>query len=143
MGHFSEGLAAAKTNEKWGYIDISGQWVVFPQFDEVKYFSEGIAAVRFGTYWAFIKKDGMARFPLTFEDALATADSEYTFVFHEGLASVPKNNLWGYIDQSGNWIIEPRLTIPGLFYDGIARVQEFHNFGFINKAGEWIYSIQY
>ncbi|MBO3458892.1 WG repeat-containing protein [Aetokthonos hydrillicola Thurmond2011] len=43
--NFSEGLAAAQVNGKWGYIDISGNFVIPPTFEQCGKFSEGLAFV--------------------------------------------------------------------------------------------------
>ncbi|MEW5821006.1 MAG: WG repeat-containing protein [Cyanobacteriota bacterium] len=42
---FSEGLAAVKLDEKWGYIDYQGNTVIKPQFLRAESFSEGLANV--------------------------------------------------------------------------------------------------
>jgi len=46
-GDFSEGLAAVKQTEKWGFIDKSGKMVIAPQFDDYRFgFSQGLACVK-------------------------------------------------------------------------------------------------
>ena len=44
---FSEGLAGASMNGKWGFIDTTGKWVIQPQFGCVLDFFNGIAAASF------------------------------------------------------------------------------------------------
>lgn len=44
--HFREGLMAVKINDKWGYIDKKGNYVVPPQFDEAPDFHNGCAVVK-------------------------------------------------------------------------------------------------
>jgi hypothetical protein len=55
---FSEGLAAVKKGEKWGYIDKAGAVVVAPRFDEALSFSDGFAAVKTQGKWGYIDKKG-------------------------------------------------------------------------------------
>lgn len=44
---FSAGVAAAKKNGKWGYIDQNGKWIIEPQFYDADAFrSEGVAFVK-------------------------------------------------------------------------------------------------
>ena len=42
--------------------------------------------------------------------------------FAEGLAAVQQNELWGYIDRRGRWVVTPRYERVTDFNDGIARV---------------------
>lgn len=44
---FSEGFAAVCVNEKWGFIDRSGEFAITPRYEWAGAFSEGIAAVSF------------------------------------------------------------------------------------------------
>ena len=43
---FSEGRAPVMVDEKWGYIDPSGAYIIEPQFDEALPFKDGAARVR-------------------------------------------------------------------------------------------------
>ena len=61
--HFSEGLAAVKLNDLWGFIDIKGNVVIEPKYlpriwGSPMIFSEGFAAVRTETGTGFINKSG-------------------------------------------------------------------------------------
>jgi len=56
---YSEGLAPAQKNGKWGYINISGEFVVPPTYDRAGGFSEGIASVyKNDAGWGFIDREG-------------------------------------------------------------------------------------
>jgi hypothetical protein len=57
---FSEGLAAVEIAEKWGYIDISGEIVIEPQFQQACDFEHGLAQIQDITTdkYAFINKIG-------------------------------------------------------------------------------------
>ncbi|MGB0524791.1 MAG: WG repeat-containing protein, partial [Flammeovirgaceae bacterium] len=54
----SEGMVAMKRDGKWGYINLKGELVVKPQFDEAYDFIDGYAAVRIGEGWTYARKDG-------------------------------------------------------------------------------------
>ena len=43
--YFSEGLAAVKQNDKWGYIDETGKTIIPFEYDYAFPFSEGVAVV--------------------------------------------------------------------------------------------------
>lgn len=42
---YSEGLAAAKRDGKWGFIDLRGEWVIQPIYDRANDFTNGLAVV--------------------------------------------------------------------------------------------------
>ena len=57
--------------------------------------------------------------------------------FSEHLAAVQnENELWGYIDQTGELIIPCEWERAGAFTDGIASVRKNHRYGWINKQGD-------
>ena len=56
--NFNEGLAAVRTNDKWGFIDPAGQMVIAPSYDEVYDFSESRAVVRQDKKYFVIDKYG-------------------------------------------------------------------------------------
>lgn len=45
----------------------------------------------------------------------------------------------GYIDRSGNWVIEPRFLMAEQFSGGVARVQDETGFGLIDASGAFIW----
>jgi len=54
VGSFSEGLATAKKDGLYGYIDTNGNWIYSPQFEDAKPFSENKAAVCLDGKWGYI-----------------------------------------------------------------------------------------
>lgn len=55
---YDQGLFATKKDDKWGYINTKGLWVVMPKYDEARPFSEGLAAVKKDDVWMYIDKKG-------------------------------------------------------------------------------------
>lgn len=51
-----DNIFAAKKSGKWGFIDISGKWIIEPEFDEAKSFSSGFAAVCSRENWKLISR---------------------------------------------------------------------------------------
>ncbi|WP_435932419.1 WG repeat-containing protein [Moraxella bovoculi] len=58
-----DGLAIAKKNNKYGYVDKTGKVVVPIQYDETWFFSEGLAGVKQNGKWGFIDKTGEVVIP--------------------------------------------------------------------------------
>jgi len=57
-GDFSDGLAEGKKNDKKGFYDSKGKWVIAPQFDGTRDFKNGYAAAKVGDKWGLIDKTG-------------------------------------------------------------------------------------
>jgi hypothetical protein len=51
LGSFSEGLAKAKANGKWGVINKQGGWVLQPSLESMYVYSGGIAQAGDGINW--------------------------------------------------------------------------------------------
>jgi hypothetical protein len=87
----------------FGYIDRAGQQVIPPDFGWANSFSEGyaFAIVGYNGLMAVIDKHATPVTPYEFDQGLAE--------FHEGLAPVRTNKLYGYIDPTGAWVIPPQF----------------------------------
>ncbi|NBH33140.1 hypothetical protein D3Z58_06155 [Clostridiaceae bacterium] len=80
---------AVKKGEKWGFIDVDGNLVIEPQYEEAGAFSNGLAPVKTLNGWGFINQEGR----LVIEDTFTEARS-----FYHGLAPVKKGNTWTVIE---------------------------------------------
>lgn len=174
IGPFSTGgLAAAEKSGKWGYINISGQWVIEPQFESAgRFASNGLASVKKGGSWGYIneldqwsiepKYDFATRFG---DDGLAlasTANKAADWINTSGQKAGPRtsankktvagkaltptklNDAWGYTDKDGQWVIEPRFDMARQFAEnGLAAVSVGGNWGYINANGEWVIELQF
>jgi len=147
---FSYSLIPVQSDEKWGYIDNQGKYVVNPQFQSAYLFTEGIAVVessdgRFG----YIGEDGKFlinptyKYASNFSEGLALVVIENGFptcinkkgetqfvlkeaaivgVFQEGLAFIQVKDKYGFIDNTGKTVINPQFELVQDFSDGLAAV---------------------
>jgi hypothetical protein len=133
VSDFSEGLASVQIevidnsiyrgykDQKYGFIDRTGKFVIPPRFYRVQKFSEGRALfVQTGKShgYGFIDSKGQVVIKPEFIDAKS---------FSEGLAAVAINagddkKLWGYINRDGTWIIRPQFQHVNSFEGGLAAV---------------------
>lgn len=145
---FNEGLGLVKVGGQYGFINMSGDIVIEPQFgDESQPFREGLAMVqaptgkcgfidRFGRYaiepiydWAQPFSEGIAPIRVCGEYGYITRDSKYLVKplydhaewYSEGYASVSKGDDWYYLNKSGEIAIGP-FGSAGDFSEGVARV---------------------
>jgi hypothetical protein len=124
---FSEGLAAARTDTGWGYIDPTGSFVIAAdaRFFRAERFSEGLAFVaNADEEGSYIDRSGKVVIPLGQQTGQP---------FSEGLAAVLENAFLphvGYIDKSGREVIARRflyddtvgVDIDTRFKQGLAMV---------------------
>jgi hypothetical protein len=100
---FSEGLAAVKLNEKWGYINIKGELVIPYKFKKAYCFHKGTAFVKAEEGYQIIDKQGNTVLRLPNYDYFGETSSE-------GLAVIYIDGRWGYVDIYGNSTLNPDFT---------------------------------
>ena len=118
-------------NEKWGFVDETGNLIIPFKYDLVDGFSEGLAAVAIrGVGWGFIDKNDSVVIPL-----------KYDLVFHfvEGITQATLNGKTGYIDKTGKAVIPFKYDHAVNFsespYKGFSMVSLDGKHGFIDKTG--------
>lgn len=147
--HFSESLAAVRIEQKWGFINKTGQLAIKTKYDQVHPFKEGAAAVKIGNNWGFIDHENVIKIPAQYEraddfhDGLAhvwsgerdyyidhsgrvaihLADRNHRMSFSEALAPFEsENQLWGFIDTKGKTSISAVFDRVEPFSNGLACV---------------------
>jgi len=118
---YHEGLAVARKNNQYGYIDLKGNWVysrVVPvnQYiyitNDFKPFTNGLAVAKTGTdTYQYIDQKGQVAFKTRFKNA-----GNFT---KDGYAIVTVDAGTGLIDKQGNWAIKPNVNIQSVA-NGIA-----------------------
>lgn len=163
---FRNGLAAYSTvsadgEEKWGFVNKSGQVKINPQFTETDDFNEGICAVRNKDgKWGYIDTDGSLTINYQFDEAqsfkngkaivelggklgVINKDGKYLInpqftglVNDRDIFLVNQNDRWGWCDKDGSITINPQFDFALPFYDNeLAPVRSDRNFGYIDKEG--------
>ncbi len=56
--------------------------------------------------------------------------------FSEGLAKVAKDGKWGFIDRTGQVVLDLEYDWAWNFSDGLAKVQKDYEYFYINKNGK-------
>jgi WG containing repeat len=150
---FSEGLAAVKVVNLWGYILPSGAFQITPRFDGTgkakRYpdmragaFADDLAPVWAAQdYYKFIDRNGSFVIESGFDEANC---------FSEGLALVKQGNQFGYIDKDGRTVIECIFPLARNFSEGFARVEVAESrrgfsprTGFIDRDGNLVIPPQF
>jgi hypothetical protein len=134
---FSEGLLAVRVGEKWGYIDKTGKQVITPKFTGANKFSDGLASVDVGDYYKahYIDRDG--NLVLSPQIRVNAASG-----FCEGLAAIEVGEKWGYINKSGQQLIELQFDSANDFSDGLAMIKVNGKPYYIDQVGKIIIDVQ-
>ena len=167
--NYSEGLATAEENGKWGYIDRTRRVVIPIQFKYAGNFENGMARVALGDKYFFIDKTGTRVTPefdgaFDFHEGLAAVDvdnkvgyirpdgsfalpaqyhSASGIDFSEGVAAVRVNGKVGFMDKYGNVVIEPKYDDVYAFSDGLAPVRIGEKWGYVDHEGNVVIPVKY
>lgn len=149
FGEISEGLVAVSVdkypNDKWGFIDLSGNEVIpcvndFVITGLVPSFSEGLV-------W-FKTKNGRYGVIDTSGKIIVQPDYyEFIWYFKESMSRIKVSDKYGFIDKTGKEIINPKYGWASDFKEGMARVcmnySQIGEWGFVDKTGREITSFNY
>lgn len=105
INDFSEGLASAKKDGKWGYIDKKGNVVIDFIYEKANDFSEGLASV---------EKDGKAGYINAKGEVVVDFVYRSTYTFSNGYGVIRDGTYYGVIDKQGNTIIEPNKYMANI-----------------------------
>ena len=110
------GLIPFEKEGLWGYRDSSSRIIIEPKYIAAEEFTPfGIAAIADDSGWAYIDSTGkiLVR-PFIFDNA---PDE-----FREGLARCISQNQFGFFDERGKIVVEPRYDFALPFSEGLAAV---------------------
>ena len=157
------------TKEYYGFIDESGSWAIPPQFSNPSYFSEdGVAPV-------FLRRNPDERPGSFIYSGIVGTSGEWVkepeyrletgHSFSEGLVGTivrerpgykSKDDMGGYMDASGEWAIEPKVSVGDNFLQPFCAANSFVGepyamapslvdkerdicrYGLIDKRGDWL-----
>jgi hypothetical protein len=131
------GLLLGFGNTATGVIDRSGQWIEplispAPEFDKS---DPSIRWVQQDKLWGLARADG---------SWLVEPRFQYPASLIDGLARVQLNGKVGFIDRTGNFIIEPVFDRVGWFTAaGQASAERDGIHGVIDKSGAWVFRTDY
>lgn len=144
---FSGGLLISNNSyPKYGMLDTSGKEIIPFVYGSFGPFKNGLAKVtgigkNITGVIAYINKAN--KFIIPYNVYLSDAQD-----FSEGLAAIKtlKDQLWGFMDTTGKWIVQPKYINVMPFYNGLAAVQvqaKNAKWGFIDKTGKEVIAPKY
>jgi len=144
---FSEGLAPlcvdvnlADANERCGYVNRDGNFVILPRFDRyLSSFKKARALVKEGPAEKIGIIDNAGNYILkpTYVNAVPNKDW-----LSEGLIAVQLRSLWGYADKDGKIVIESKYSEANSFSEGLGavwvQVDGDSKCGYVDRVGKMV-----
>jgi hypothetical protein len=136
---FHNGLAKTFVDKKTGVIDKTGKEIVTPLYDRIL-FDENLILVLSGNRWGVMERSGKELVPPTYD---------HIQWFSEGLATVEKDEMTGYINEAGKLVIPLKFTSHydsrrRSFSEGFCKVaKRSYYYGFIDKSGNEVIPFKY
>ncbi len=127
----AEGLFPIVQDRQWGYMNVKGDIVIAPRYQQAEAFSEGLAAVQRDGLWGFINPAGAMVIPPQFQAVDQGG-------FSAGRISVLQASQWRVIDATGKTFLPGPFASPIRFREGLAVVREQNRFGFIDADGKTV-----
>jgi hypothetical protein len=97
-------MAPVLVGKKWGYINLKGDFVIEPTYNDAEVFSEnGLAPIKENN-WGFINKEGKLVIPTQYgitANAIVAIFTEQDKGFINGVARVKNEGKWGFLRPDG------------------------------------------
>lgn len=128
---FHYGLAGVQIDGRWGFIDPSGNFIIKPEYDDLKSFSEGLAPVSRDGKWGMVNLDGALTTNFEFND-LGELEG--------GTATAKLNGRTGFICANGSWIIQPAFDRCYRFFGKLAVVRKGDVYSYLRRDGKTVWT---
>jgi hypothetical protein len=160
---FANGRLRVKEGFNWGFKDASGNWAIPPKYNDARNFQGGLAMVQDGAKWITVdvrgkeipvdKRNLRAIEPPSEGLALATENDLMGWIdvkehlafplrkyqeahrFSCGLARIRIDDLYGYLDRSGNLAIKNQYFSAADFDHDLALVMTADSTAYIDTKG--------
>lgn len=123
---FSEGLAGAKQEEKWGFIDKAENWVIPPIYDKVFGFSQGTACAKLGDKAIILNAQG---------NMISEHPYNRYINYSEGILRTSTSEGMVYRTPEGNPLGEVAFRNGNPFVDGWASVENYKHKYLLGRDG--------
>ena len=133
LTEFNSNHAIGSIGKQYFIVSKSGGEIPvnYEKIKDINHYSEGLAPIRIGKYYGYID---------TLGQIVVKPNFKSVGFFHGGYAwAKSTDNLVGYINKTGEWVIEPTY-FTGKYYDpvsGLARVKGAKGWGYVDMEGNF------
>lgn len=138
---FQDGKAAVKTNGSWQLIDTNGK-SVSDQFEEIVLNPQGQYLIN-GLFLAKNKDGVYCVYDEKLKEKAKLDCSDVDCISTDGIIAFCKDSKWGFVNTSGEVIIQPEYNKAKSFSNGLAAVYNGDKWGFINKRNQLAIDYQF
>lgn len=133
-----------KKETKVGLIDLKGNLILKPTFDDIGQFYNGYATI--------VKYvDGIEKYGLIDLNGNIIIDPIYDYLSYNEISHSPDSDLieteydgfWGFVNTKGDVIVDFKWDEVNTFHYGLAPVKKDNLWGVIDNSGNLIVDIQY
>lgn len=141
-GAFADNIAAVRKDGKWALINTKFENITGFDYDEILVDSNGfcslfnIIIVRQGEKFVFLNHEGKEVSEQKFDGAQMPASND-------GYIAVKIADKWGFANQNGGIVIEPKFQAAKSFSLGLAPYSENDRWGYVNVNGETVIEPKY
>ncbi len=139
--NFSNSIAAVKKGDKWALVNDAGQETTGFVYEDIKLdekgncYRNGVVFVKENGKYYMIDTAGTKISDKAFDDVVTFAAVEPT--------AVKIGNLWGFVDNTGTMIIEPKYDDAKAFSNSLAPVKIENVWGYITINNELVIPAKY
>ena len=121
-------------SDQWGIVDTKGNIVVEAKYDAIGSYVDQVAWVRNGEQLGLVSGDTYTKI-----DAVKIWD----FASGENLTYAQKDELIGFMNKKGKWVIPPTFEKAKSFSKDLAPAYDGENWGFVDRSGKYVIAPQY
>ena len=116
LGEYSEGFAAVKNGDKWGFINTEGKEIIPCKYDKAKMFHGGLASVLLNGKWISVNTEGVET-----KDHKETTSTRKEISHYATFVVDGDVKLVGIMDkETGRRIIPAKYSYISEFHNGVA-----------------------
>ncbi|MBB78002.1 MAG: hypothetical protein CL844_03245 [Crocinitomicaceae bacterium] len=135
IGKFNNERCWVKTiNNKVGFIDKKGNWIVEPKYEAAKNFEYGLSRVKKNGLWGLINTSG---------EIIADCIYKKIGKITEYPIEILRFDLWGFINHDGSILVEPKYSDTRTFKENYAAVRTNNKWGLIDIKGKEVIKPKY
>lgn len=135
---FSDSLLVVKVGNYWGAINVFGGLVIPIKYKKLTDFYNGYAVATDNNGSYIVDKNGIEK------EIKSSEKIDGINHFTEGLAPILINWKFGFVNEKGVIVIEPKFVSVGFFSNNVAWARiDNRKIGYINKKGELIIEPQF